>query len=207
MSHLPCPLSPRLWSNSPHGEWRVHPQSTGRRTPWHPISLPAFTGYRPWTCCPQDRGLSGMWGLCLGNWLFFMQVENMVERWWFCCTEKCVSLFNGMDNSTIPKHKRMILLYSHTPVHTPLLVTFDLIRLAQNTMESHKPKHGFPWNGLYSREVYLPRMEFNDVYTLGMRHDIFKNKFSVSVIYFVMFWKKGKKKVSHMSKIIAEMIL
>ncbi len=66
-SHLPSQSSPRLWSNSPLGEWRVHPQSTTRHTPRHPVSLPALAGHRPWASCLQDRGVSGVCGSCGEN--------------------------------------------------------------------------------------------------------------------------------------------
>lgn len=59
--YLLCQMSPRLWSNSPLGKWRVHPQSATCPAPWYPVSLPALTGYRPRTSCLQDRGISGVY--------------------------------------------------------------------------------------------------------------------------------------------------
>lgn len=63
-SHSSWWQSHRLWSNRPLGEWRFHPQSAPRHPPRHPVSLPALAGHRPWTSCPQDRGVSGV---CVTN--------------------------------------------------------------------------------------------------------------------------------------------
>lgn len=78
--HSPWWSSPRLWSNSPLGEWRVHPQSTTRHTPRHPVSLPALAGHRPRASCLQDRGVSGVCGSSVENsGCFFVQGEDMME--------------------------------------------------------------------------------------------------------------------------------